>query len=246
MVCLNLAGLGGRNLKMQRLSSVFSSANSDRWRRAAADHVRQSTACLLSATSLAFTLGAICTLYKVSIIWGFLNHLDLLMILHLCCFQVFHLTSIVVKGSAVSHPIVTVSLDGVAIDHEKVIGAVASVQDFVRHPLFIQRRFFSETGINMLNTAVAAADAGRHNSEFAFWRAIGVKAGPEIVDLKSCLEKVLLRRKTVTDTRERSFGAHNVASSTFGEAEPRARLSVYLMMLKWGTSSISTNTINVV
>ena len=64
------------------------------------------------------------------------------------------------------HPVFSVSLDGVAIDHENVKGAVACVHDFVRHPLFKQRNFFSETGISLLNTAVAAVDAVRHSSEF--------------------------------------------------------------------------------
>ena len=64
-----------------------------------------------------------------------------------------------VKGPSEVHPVFTVSLDGVAMDHEKVKGAVACVQDFVRHPSFTQRSFFSETGIGMLNSAVTAADA---------------------------------------------------------------------------------------
>ena len=68
-----------------------------------------------------------------------------------------------VKGPSELHPVFTVSLDGVAIDHEQVTGAVAYVQDFVRHPLITQRSFFSETGISMLNIAVTAADAVRNS-----------------------------------------------------------------------------------
>ena len=83
-----------------------------------------------------------------------------------------------VRGPWESHPFFTVSLDGVAIDHEKMKGAVAFVHDFVRHHLFTQRKIFSETGISMLNTAVAAADAVQHSFEFDPWRAIGLKAGP--------------------------------------------------------------------
>ena len=70
------------------------------------------------------------------------------------------------RGPSELHPVFTVSLDGVAMGHEKVKGALACVQDFVRDPLFTQRNFFSETGISMLNTAVAAADANQHSSEF--------------------------------------------------------------------------------
>ena len=44
---------------------------------------------------------------------------------------------------------------GFAIVHEKVNGAVACVQDFMRHLPFTQRNY-SETGISMLSTVVAA------------------------------------------------------------------------------------------
>ena len=148
--------------------------------------------------------------YKVSVM-VLRNHFFLLMILHVCCFHVFQLTVLVVRGALESHPIFTVSLDGVAINHEKMNGAVACVQDFVQHPLVTQRNFFSETGISMLNTAVATVDALRHSSEFGPRRATGVEAALGIADLKSCQEKVLLRRKTVKDTRERWFGADTVA-----------------------------------
>ena len=83
-----------------------------------------------------------------------------------------------VKGPSELHPVCTVSLDEVAIDHEKVKGAVACVQDLVRHPLFTQRNFFSETGINMLNTAVAAANAVRYNSGFDPWGQLVWRLAP--------------------------------------------------------------------
>ena len=91
-----------------------------------------------------------------------------------------------VKVPSELHPVFTVSLNGVAIDHEKVKGAVACVQDFVRHPLLTQRNFFSENGINMLNIAVTAADPVRKSDRFDPWGALGVEAGPVIADLKSC------------------------------------------------------------
>ena len=123
------------------------------------------------------------------------------MIQHVRYFQVFELTALVVRGSSELHAVFTVSLKGVAISHEMVTRAVAGVRDFVRHPLFIQRNFFSESGISMLNTGVAAADAVRHNAQFEPWGAIGVEAGPVIADLKSCREKIVLRRRAVKDTR---------------------------------------------
>ena len=72
----------------------------------------------------------------------------------------------VVRGPSELHSVFTVCHDGVAIDHEKVKGAVACVQDFVHPLLLTQRNKFSETGFSMLNTAVAAADAVRNSSEF--------------------------------------------------------------------------------
>ena len=142
------------------------------------------------------------------------------------CFQIFQLTALVVKGPSELHPVFTVSLNGAAISHEQVKGAVACVQDFVRHPLFTQRNFFSETGISMLNTAVTAADAVRISSKFDPWGAIGVEAGPVIVDLKSCREEIVSRAKAVKDTRERWFGADTVASSAVGEAAPRTTVRI--------------------
>ena len=106
-----------------------------------------------------------------------------------------------VKGHSEMHPVFTMSLNGVAISHEEVRGAVACVQDFVRHRLFRQRNFFSETGISMLNTAVTGADAVRNSAKFDPWGAISVEAGPVIADLKSCREKIESRRKAVKDTR---------------------------------------------
>ena len=96
-------------------------------------------------------------------------------------------------------------------------GAVPCVQEFLRHPLFTLRNFFSETGISMLSSAVAAAVAVRHSSEFDPWGAIGVDAGTVIAHIKSSREKVMLRRKAVMDTRERCFGAKTCASSAVGD-----------------------------
>ena len=126
-----------------------------------------------------------------------------------------------VKGPSEVHPVYTVSLDGVAIDHAKVKGAVACVQDFVCHPSFTQRSFFSETGIRMLNNAVTAADALRNSAHFDPWGAIDVEAGPVINDLKSCREKILSQRKAVKNTREQWFSGETVASSAVGESAPR-------------------------
>ena len=131
-----------------------------------------------------------------------------------------------VKGPSELHPVFTVSLDGFEIDHAKVKGAVAYVQDFVCHPSFTQRSFFSETGIGMLSTAVTAADAVRNSAHFDPWGAIDVEAGPVINDLKSCREKILSQRMAVKNTQERWFSGETVASSAVGESAPRTTVRI--------------------
>ena len=130
------------------------------------------------------------------------SQLGLLMISPVYCFLVFQLTALVMRGPSELHPVFTVSLDEVFVKHEKVNGTVAFVQDLVRHPLFFPRNFF-ETGISMFNTAVGAANAVRHSSEFNPWGADGVEDDPVIANPKSCREKNVLGRKAVKDTRER-------------------------------------------
>ena len=108
------------------------------------------------------------------------------------------------RGPSELHPVFNVSHNGVAISHEKVKWAVAYVQDFVRHPLITQKKIFSETGISMLNTAVAAAIAVRHSSQFDPWGAIGDEVGPVIANLKSWRqEKVVSQEKAVKNPRDR-------------------------------------------
>ena len=82
-------------------------------------------------------------------------------------------------------------------------------------------KFFSETWIGMLKTAATAADAVRNSAHFDPWGAIDVAAGPVIIDVKSCREKILSHRKAVKDTRERWFSGETVASSAVGESAPR-------------------------
>ena len=164
-------------------------------------------------------------LHKVSIM-VFRNHLGLLMILHVCCSQVFKLTELVVKFPSELHPFFTVSSNEVAIDHEKVNEVIACVQDSVGRLLFTQINFSPETGISMFNTAVVAADSDRYSSELDPGRAIRVEVGPVITDHKSCREKNVLRRKTIKDTRERWLCSKCVESSAVGEAARRTTVRI--------------------
>ena len=72
----------------------------------------------------------------------------------------------------------------------------------------------------MLNTALASADAVQHNSESDPWRAVGMEAGPVTADLKAFRDQILLRRKTIKDTRGCWFGADIVALLVAGEVAP--------------------------
>ena len=74
----------------------------------------------------------------------------------------------------------------------------------------------------MLNTAIAAADAVQHRSEFDPWTAIGLESEPVVADLKSCRDNVLLRWSL--------------------KLRP-ARLSVSLMLLRLEASDILISTI---
>ena len=78
----------------------------------------------------------------------------------------------------------------------------------------------------MLITAVAAADAVRHSSEFDSRGALRAEAGPVIANLKPCREEVVKRRKAVKYTRDRWFGAETVASSAVGEAAPHTTVRI--------------------
>ena len=78
----------------------------------------------------------------------------------------------------------------------------------------------------MLNNAVNAADIVRNSARFDPWGAINVEAGPVIIDLKSCREKILSQRKAVRDTREGWFSGETVASSAVGESAPKTTVRI--------------------
>ena len=133
----------------------------------------------------------------------------------------------------------------VAIDHERVKGVVVCVQDFVRHPLFTQRNFFSVTGMSMLNTAVTAEDAVHHSSKFDPRGAIGVDAGRVIADLKSCREKFVSGRRAVKDTRRVGLVQKLLHHQLLVRLCP-ARLSASLMSLRYEMCSMLRSTISLV
>ena len=127
------------------------------------------------------------------------------------------------RGPLDLHPVITVSLDGVPMDYENLKEAVACVQDFVRHLLFTQRNFFSETGISMLSTAIAAANAV---GTVLSLEVIRIEAVPEIAYLKSCWEKFVSRKKAVKEHGSDGLVQKTVASSVVAEASPRTSVRI--------------------
>ena len=115
---LNLAGLGGQKLNVQRLNPTLSSENSDRWKRVAIGLVCQSIASLLSATSLTSLLIGICT--KL-VLWCFKSFQCSHDLPHVLLSDV-SVDSLMVKGPSELHLVFTVSLNGVAIGQEEVEG----------------------------------------------------------------------------------------------------------------------------
>ena len=113
------------------------------------------------------------------------------------------------------------NLDRVAIREDIVSGVLLCVQDFVRDPVFTQRSFFSETGVEMLSEAAAISDSITSSSLYVPWSAVETESSARILsDLRTCLEKALERRRLVKDTSEQWFRLGAVRPSS-GESSSR-------------------------
>ena len=96
-------------------------------------------------------------------------------------FQVFQLTTIVIRGSPAQGEEFTISLDCVAIKKEEVRGVLLCVQDFVRSTHFTQRNFFSETGLTMLSESVAIADSITSSPVYAPWIVVESASASQVI-----------------------------------------------------------------
>ena len=97
----------------------------------------------------------------------------------------------------------TVNLDRVAVREDIVRGVLLCVQDFVRDPVFTQRSFFSETGVEMQSEAAAISDSITSSSLYVPWSAVETESSARIIsDLKTCFEKAVERRRVVKVTSE--------------------------------------------
>ena len=128
------------------------------------------------------------------------------------------MTTLFLRDSVEKLPVVTVSLDGVALDCRVVETSIACVKSFVPSPRFNQRDFFSDNGITLLVSAVNASVSIRDKSTCEPWVNV-LPAGYEATlgDLRKAYDAVVVRRTDARDTSERWFGVRSVEWSEFGE-----------------------------
>ena len=166
-------------------------------------------------------------LYKVCIVAGSSCLLAPENYLSISCnslFQVFQLTTLVIRGSSAKGDEFTINLDRVAIDKEEVRGVLLCVQDFVRGPHFTQRNFFSETGLTMLSESVAVANSITSSPVYSPWNVVAsCSASQVIADMCSCWDRVVVRRRSTKDTSERWH--HGSAPRVESLSRPGVRIS---------------------
>ena len=139
-------------------------------------------------------------------------------------FQVFQLTTLVIRGSPTQGEEFAISLDRVAIKKEEVRGVLLCVQDFVRSPHITQRNFFSETGLSMLSESDAIADSITSSPLYAPWSVVASASGSQVIDdMCTCWDPVVLRRRSAKDTSERWYHGGTPRSGT--GSRPGVRIS---------------------
>ena len=141
-----------------------------------------------------------------------------------CVFEVFQLTTLVIRGSSTQCEDFTISLDRVAINKEEVHGVLLCVQDSVRSPHFTQRSVFLETGLSMLSESVAIADSITSSPVYAPWSVVASESASQVIsDLCACWDRVVLRRRSSKDTSERWYHGGTPRSET--ASKPGVRIS---------------------
>ena len=141
----------------------------------------------------------------------------------LLLFQVFQLTTLVIRGPPTHGEKFSVSLDRVAVKAEQVRGVLFCVQDIVPSPHFTQRTFISESGFTMLSESIAIADSITSSPVYAPWSVVeSASAGQVITDLCACWDRVVLRRRTAKDTSERWYHDSTPRNETASRSRMRA------------------------
>ena len=122
----------------------------------------------------------------------------------LLLFQVFQLTTLVIRGPATHGEKFIISLDCVAIKTEEVLGVLLCVRDFVWIPHFTRKSFSSECGFTMLSESVAIADSIMSSPVYAPWSVVESACASQVInDLCACWDRVVLLRRTAKDTIKR-------------------------------------------
>ena len=98
---------------------------------------------------------------------------------------------------------------------------MSCVYEFVRNHLCTQTSYFSDTGLAILGAAAASSRSICRSAEFDSIRAIGVSADSIIVDMNTCRENVVLRRKCSKHSRKRWLSVDSMSSSLIEERSPR-------------------------
>ena len=130
-------------------------------------------------------------------------------------FQVFQLTTLMIRGPTTHGEEFIISLDSVAIKEKEVRGVLLCVQDFVRSPHFTERSFFSELGVTILSESVAIADSITSSPDSAPWSVVESACASQVVtDLCACWDRLVLRRRTAKDTSERWYHGGTPQSET--------------------------------
>ena len=130
-------------------------------------------------------------------------------------FQVFQLTTLVIRGPPTHGENVIVSLDRAAINEKEVRGILFCEQDFLRSPHFTQRNFFPESGYTMLSESLAIANNITPSPVYAPLSVVeSASASQVITDLFACWDRVVFRRRTAKDTSERWYHGSTPRSET--------------------------------
>ena len=130
-------------------------------------------------------------------------------------FQVSQLTALIVRGPVTCGGRFIINLDRVMICEDDVHSAILCVQDFIRSPHFIQRNFFSDSGIAMLAESAAISDRITHSAVFEPWSHVETTSHSQVVaDVCGCVNEALDRRRVVKDSQEQWYAKGGLRPSS--------------------------------
>ena len=130
-------------------------------------------------------------------------------------FQVFQLTSLIVRVPVTCGGRFIINLEQVMICEDEVHNAILCVQDFVRSPHFTQRNFFSDSGITMLAESAAISDRITRSAVFEPWSHVETMSRSQVVaDVCGCVNEALDWRRVVKDSQEQWYAVGGIRPSS--------------------------------